>query len=62
MIIENNIKASDLILFALKRGGYHTIQAYDGHMGLRLIQARKPDIVLLDLPEGLDPDSFDVYD
>jgi len=61
LIIENNIKASDLISFALQREDYRTISVYDGSTGLRLIQSRRPDIVILDLPEGLDPDSFNVW-
>jgi len=60
LILISNMAMSDLISFSLNRAGYHTFRADDGRTGLRLIRSRKPDIVLLDLPEGLDPDSFDV--
>ena len=61
LILESNMQASDLISFALSRSGYYLIQAYDGQKGLRQLHLRKPDIMLLDLPEGLDPDNFDVF-
>lgn len=61
LILVNSIQASDLISFELSREGYYLLRASDGKDGLRLLRTRKPDIVLLDLPEGMDPDSFDVF-
>ena len=61
LILENNVQASDLISFELSRSGYYIIRAYTGRNGLRQLHTRKPDIMLLDLPEGMDPDSFDVF-
>ena len=61
LILESNMQASDLISFELSRSGYYLIRAYDGREGLRRLRSRKPDIMLLDLPEGMDPDSFDVF-
>lgn len=61
LILVNNIQASDLIAFELSREGYYLLRAYNGRDGLRLLRTRKPDIVLLDLPERMDPDSFDVF-
>lgn len=60
LILVNNVQASDLIAFELSRAGYYLMRAYNGQDGLRLLRTRKPDIVLLDLPEGMDPDSFDI--
>jgi len=60
LVLENNIQAADLIVFALSRVGYYIIRADNGKDGMRLIRTRKPDIVLVDLPEGMDPDSFDI--
>ncbi len=62
LILESNVQASDLISFELSREGYYLIRTYDGKEGLRRLRMRKPDIMLLDLPEGMDPDSFDVFD
>lgn len=61
LILESNMEASDLISFELSRSGYYIIRAYNGREGLRRLHMRKPDILLLDLPEGMDPDSFDVF-
>lgn len=61
LILESNMQASDLISFELSRSGYYIIRAYTGQRGLQQLHTRKPDIMLLDLPEGMDPDSFDVF-
>ena len=61
LILESNIQASDLIAFELSRSGYYLVRAYNGREGLRQLHMRTPDIMLLDLPEGMDPDSFDVF-
>ncbi len=62
LILMNNVQASDLIAFELNRAGFYLVRAYNGREGLRRVHLRKPDIMLLDLPEGMDPDSFDVFD
>lgn len=61
LILVSSIKAADLISFELSREGYYLIRADDGRAGLRRLHMRKPDIMLLDLPEGMDPDSFDIF-
>lgn len=61
LILENNVQASDIISFELSRSGYYIFRAYNGREGLRRLHMRKPDILLLDLPEGMDLDSFDVF-
>lgn len=61
LILVSNIQAADLIAFELSREGHYLIRAYNGRDGLRLLRTRKPDVVLTDLPEKMDPDSFDVF-
>ena len=44
---EPNIVAA--LEFLLQRGGYEVLTAHDGDEALRLIEARTPDLVLLDV-------------
>jgi len=60
LIIENNKAASDLISLALKRAGYLTYRAYDGESGLELIHTQDSDLILLDLPDSIEPNAFDI--
>ena len=60
LILVNNMQVSDLIAFELSRESYYVIRASNGKDGLRLLRTRKPDIALVDLPEGMEPDSFDI--
>lgn len=61
LVLVSDIQAADLIAFELSREGYYLIRACNGQDGLRLLRTRKPDVVLIDLPERMDPDSFDVF-
>lgn len=61
LILVSNIQAADLIAFELSREGHYLIRVYNGQDGLRLLRTRKPDVVLIDLPERMDLDSFDVF-
>ena len=61
LVLVSNIQAADLIAFELSREGYYLIRACNGQDGLRLLRTRKPDAVLIDLPESMDPDSFDIF-
>jgi DNA-binding response OmpR family regulator len=44
---EPNIVAA--LEFLLQRGGYEVLTAHDGDEALRLVEARTPDLVLLDV-------------
>lgn len=61
LILVNNTQAADLISFELGRAGHYIIRTNNGKSGLQLLRMRKPDVMLLDLPEGQDPDSFDIF-
>ena len=60
LIIENNAIVSDMISIALKRAGYYIFRAGDGKEGLHMIQSQDPDLILLDLPHSISPDSFEL--
>lgn len=49
LLIEDDQAAASLWEIALKREGYQVITAKDGLQGLKLAQAQRPDLVLLDL-------------
>ena len=61
LILESNIQAADLIALELSREGHYLIRAHNGQDGMRLLRTRKPDVVLIDLPERMEPDSFDIF-
>lgn len=62
LIIEHDLPASDLISLALKRASYYTFRAYDGRSGWELICSQDPDLIFLDLPVTMEPNSFDLCD
>jgi two-component system CheB/CheR fusion protein len=59
LVVDDNRDAATSLAKLLHRDGYDTQVAHDGHEALRLAEARRPEIVLLDLgmPEL---DGFDV--
>ena len=49
LIIEDDKFLRQLIVQKLAKEGYETIEAVDGEQGLKEIQEKNPDLVLLDL-------------
>ncbi len=49
MIIEDDLDMIELISLILKRGDYEPVPAHGGLEGLRLLQERPVDLILLDL-------------
>jgi len=58
LIIEDESKIAKLARDYLEKGGYRTITAADGQMGLAAFRHERPDLVILDLNlphiDGLD--------
>lgn len=49
LIIEDEKNIVDILSFNLKREGYHTMEAHDGEIGLRLALEQNPNLILLDV-------------
>ncbi len=49
LIVDDEKSIVDILSFNLRREGFETIAAYDGHEGLSIAQNRNPDLVLLDV-------------
>jgi CheY-like chemotaxis protein len=49
LVIDDEIKALDLILEMLEYEGYEVLRAENGTTGLRLINERMPDIIFCDV-------------
>ena len=49
VLIEDDEILSKVVYEELKDGGFDVEQAFDGDSGLKLVQAKKPDLVLLDV-------------
>ncbi|MBI4708624.1 MAG: response regulator [Candidatus Portnoybacteria bacterium] len=49
VLIEDEEVMSNLLIQKLKKAGYNVESALDGETGLRLINEKKPDLVLLDM-------------
>jgi DNA-binding response OmpR family regulator len=58
--VEDEAEMIDLIRLILSRRGFEVIGANGGIMGLEVIRAEKPDLVLLDLMMP-DMDGWEVY-
>jgi len=48
LVVEDNPASMKMILDLLTKAGYRTRPASDGELGLRSVQAKKPDLILLD--------------
>ncbi|MBN2809175.1 MAG: response regulator [Deltaproteobacteria bacterium] len=54
-VVEDEADIREVMVYNLERDGYRVFSARNGKQGLELIQAKKPDLVLLDLMlPGLD--------
>lgn len=49
LVVEDDLSLSEVLAFTLRRAGYKVIIAHDGVAALRLWEAEKPGLVLLDL-------------
>ena len=58
LVIEDDVKTSELVRLYLEKDGYKVYQSYSGQEGLQFARDKKPDLIVLDLmlPEisGLD--------
>jgi DNA-binding response OmpR family regulator len=48
-IIEDDETISQMYTYKLQSSGYRTIVAYNGKDGLKICEAQRPDLILLDL-------------
>lgn len=49
LLVEDNEMNRDMLSRRLERRGYQVIIAVDGEEGLRLAQAERPDLILMDM-------------
>ena len=49
LLIEDNEMNRDMLSRRLQRQGYEIIMAADGQQGVRVAQAEKPDLILMDM-------------
>jgi DNA-binding response OmpR family regulator len=60
LVVDDDVKTTELIKLYLKRDGYRVLTAYDGVEAIRLAKESHPDLVVLDLMlPGLD--GFEVF-
>ena len=48
-IIEDDETISQMYSYKLQASGFQTIAAFNGEQGLKICEAHKPDLILLDL-------------
>jgi CheY-like chemotaxis protein len=49
LVIEDNELNSDMLTRRLTRRGFRVISAFDGAQGLALVNAERPDLILMDM-------------
>jgi DNA-binding response OmpR family regulator len=55
LIVDDEVDIASSIQYVLRQEGFATLLAYDGNQALKLTQAEKPDLIVLDLMmPGLD--------
>jgi two-component system alkaline phosphatase synthesis response regulator PhoP len=60
LVIDDDVKTTELVKLYLKRDGYKVVTAYDGLQAVEVARESHPDLVVLDLMlPGLD--GFDVF-
>lgn len=59
LLIEDDPRVMDILLFVLRCEGYHVVPAADGLMGLRLAEERHPALIIADVTKA-DPKTVDV--
>ncbi len=59
LLIEDDARVMDILLFVLRREGYHVVPAADGLTGLRLAEEHQPTLIIADVTKA-DPKTVDV--
>lgn len=49
LVVDDERPISDIIKFNLTKEGYEVVTAFDGREALEQFEAKKPDLVILDL-------------
>jgi DNA-binding response OmpR family regulator len=49
LIVDDDLALADVVSFTLRRAGFETLVAHDGHTALERWQADAPDVIILDL-------------
>lgn len=49
LVVDDAAHARDLLLFILNAEGYHVLTAGDGHEGVELARAERPDLIISDI-------------
>ncbi len=49
LVVEDEAEIADILIAYLQRSGLRTLHAVDGHHALSMLQAHKPDLLLLDV-------------
>lgn len=49
LFIEDEMRLQEALTTKLKAGGYEVFSAFDGESGLKMIEEKQPDLILLDL-------------
>lgn len=55
LIVDDQIEVRELVEVTLSMHGYHILHAEDGNTALKIVQAEKPDLTIMDImmPNGL---------
>jgi len=55
LIVDDEVEIANSIQYVMNQEGFSTLLAHDGHKAIQLIEAEKPDLIILDLMmPGLD--------
>ncbi|CAN5398196.1 response regulator transcription factor [soil metagenome] len=55
LIVDDEVEIANSIQYVMNQEGFATLLAHDGHKAIQLIEAEKPDLIILDLMmPGLD--------
>lgn len=49
LVVDDEKPIADILKFTLEKEGYQVIVAYDGDYAIQLVEAEKPDLILLDV-------------
>lgn len=55
LIVDDEVEIANSIQYVMNKEGFATLLAHDGHKAIQLVEAEKPDLIILDLMmPGLD--------
>jgi|688.fasta_scaffold184757_1 two-component system response regulator VicR len=55
LIVDDEVEIANSIQYVMNQEGFSTLLAHDGHKAIQLVEAEKPDLIILDLMmPGLD--------